>query len=227
MARYKGNAQIGQTYDPTYYAPLDTRQLVYTYSELFIESNWIPAGKTSMNDSNVYNGMIVSVGSDPDTTKNGLYRLFDPDNPGKDDIPDVTKDLSWHKLVEFSELTAYLNSLGGYLLVDTLEERDRLNLDSLREGTEVYVVSLDVSYRLRNRAWVQLSTSSGSNEIATSQKAGIVMVGTGLKIDAEGRLSIDVVGSVIRGETKAVSSGAVYDYIEEKIGDIDSVLSKI
>ena len=182
-----------------------------------------------MDYTNSFNGMIVSVGSDPDVTKNGIYRLFDPEHPGKDDIPDVTKAESWHKLVEFADLQLYLNGIGGYIIVQTVEERNSLSADSLLEGTEVYVVELDISYRWRNNAWVQIPSGSGSGNtsFATKEQAGIVKVGLHLVVDSTGTISVDVVDNVASDEARPVSSKAVYNYVEEKIGDIDAVLSKI
>ena len=101
MSRYRGKAVIANTYDVKYYGPLDTRLLVPTYADLTTESNWTISGYGSI----AYNGMLVIVGSNiEDVSKNGLYRLFDADNPSAKDEPDVTNEANWHKVAETSDL---------------------------------------------------------------------------------------------------------------------------
>lgn len=98
--RYKGKSTLATTYDVKYYGPLDTRFLVPTYADLTNPANWTIDGY----GSNAYNGMIVAVGSnESDPSKNGIYRLFDANNPGAKDEPDVTKEANWHKLAEVDE----------------------------------------------------------------------------------------------------------------------------
>jgi hypothetical protein len=128
MARYTGKTILNQVYNVNEYRPLDTRMLVPTYSDLTLESNWLVKG-----ESNAFNGMIVAVGSNlADTTKNGIYYLFDAKNPGSDDIPDVTKEENWHKLANFEDITglteiiqANANKLAGIetTVVDLINEK--------------------------------------------------------------------------------------------------------
>lgn len=107
MARYTGKSVLKNVYNVSDYHPLDTRMLVPTYADLTLESNWLVNG-----ESNAYNGMIVAVGSNKaDYTKNGIYFLFDKNNPGKDDIPDVTNPDNWHKLASLSELSEVISQL--------------------------------------------------------------------------------------------------------------------
>ena len=102
MSRYKGKATAISTYDVKYYGPYDTRLLVPTYADLLDEANWTIEGY----GSNAYNGMIVAVGSNTDDiSKNGIYRLFDIDNPDTKDIPDVTKESNWHRIAEIELVT--------------------------------------------------------------------------------------------------------------------------
>lgn len=97
MSRYKGKSTLTGTYDVKYYGPLDTRLLVPTYADLTDAANWTIDGY----GSNAYNGMIVAVGSnESDPTKNGIYRLFDAENPGPKDEPDVTKEENWRRIAE-------------------------------------------------------------------------------------------------------------------------------
>jgi hypothetical protein len=120
MARYTGKSVLKNVYNISDYYPLDTRMLVPTYSDLFLADNWQVNGQSS-----VYNGMIVAVGSNKaDLTKNGIYRLFDKNNPGADDEPDITNPESWHKLAELSDLSAIISSLSSLQTeLEKLDER--------------------------------------------------------------------------------------------------------
>lgn len=269
MSRHKGNYTLSTTYDNSYWGPLDSRMLVPTKADLILESNWIPKGQTSHS---AFNGLVTVVAGDPNPSNNGIYRLFDLNNPGASDVPDVTSYDNWHKMVELSDLESLIASLGGgipeapedsaaygrqngqwvavatkldlselaakieqgstvneigYLIVKDIAERDALPTGTMIEGTEVYVNDLDVSYRWKNNAWLQIVTSTSNLEVATKEKLGIVMIGSHLLVDASGRISVDVIDEVIEGDGRPVSSGGVYNYVEGKIGDIDSVLSKI
>lgn len=102
MSRYKGKAVAVSTYDVKYYGPYDTRFLVPTYADLTDEANWTIEGY----GSNAYNGMIVAVGSNTeDISKNGIYRLFDAENPTAKDVPDVTNEANWHRIAEIELVT--------------------------------------------------------------------------------------------------------------------------
>lgn len=102
MSRYKGKAVAISTYDVKYYGPYDTRMLVPTFADLLDESNWTIEGY----GSNAYNGMIVVVGSNTDDiSKNGIYRLFDINNPNPKDEPDVTKEENWHRVADYEPVT--------------------------------------------------------------------------------------------------------------------------
>ena len=114
----------------------------------------------------------------------------------------------------------------GYIIVKNLEERNNLPTGTLIEGTEVYVNDLDVSYRWKNGTWVQL-VSGTNNPIASADSLGLVKIGSHLLVDASGKISVEVIDEVLKGEKRPVSSGGVYSYVEGKIGDIDAVLSKI
>lgn len=102
MSRYKGKSTLTGTYDVKYYGPLDTRLLVPTYADLTDAANWTIDGY----GSNAYNGMIVVVGANTsDPSKNGIYRLFDANNPGAKDEPDVTNEANWRRIAEIELVT--------------------------------------------------------------------------------------------------------------------------
>lgn len=78
--------------------PLDAKTLVKTYAELLNVSTW-----TKQVDGEdllvAYNGMIVAVWlNKDDTSKNGLYFLFDPLVTTALKKPDVTVESNWHRL---------------------------------------------------------------------------------------------------------------------------------
>lgn len=103
MGRYTGKVIMPNTYNVKYYGPLDTRLLVPTYDDLTLASNWTINGY----GSTAYNGMIVAVGSDvEDTSRNGVYYLFDINKPKASDEPDVTSASNWHKLATLDDLEA-------------------------------------------------------------------------------------------------------------------------
>ena len=78
--------------------PLDSKSLVKTYAELLDTNTWTNQldGKDVFT---AYNGMIVAVWlNKDDTSKNGIYFLFDPLVTTALKKPDVTKESNWHRL---------------------------------------------------------------------------------------------------------------------------------
>ena len=74
--------------------PLDTKSLVKTYAELMDVSTW-----TKDSTFVAYNGMIVAVWlNKDDTSKNGVYFLFDPAITNVRTNPDVTNESNWHRI---------------------------------------------------------------------------------------------------------------------------------
>lgn len=87
--------------------PLDAKELVKTYAELLNPDTWLISGKTT-----AYNGMVTSVWlNKEDTTKNGVYFLFDPAVTSALKTPDVTNESNWHKLMELSDISEFTNRL--------------------------------------------------------------------------------------------------------------------
>ena len=74
--------------------PLDAKSLVKTYAELLDTNTWLVEGVNS-----AYNGMITAVWmNNTDTSKNGVYFLFDSKITTARGTPDVTDESNWHKL---------------------------------------------------------------------------------------------------------------------------------
>lgn len=111
MARVKGKFTIDTNYDISVRKPFDARTLVPSYADLTNRDNW-----TIDNKIIAFNGLVVSVADAADTTKNGMYFLFDPNCTTTIKSPDVTKEENWHKLSENSDINKILEELQ---LIDT------------------------------------------------------------------------------------------------------------
>lgn len=195
MAREKGIFNVAANYEPLIGRPFDARQLVKYKSDLTDIDSWVDGKKY------LYDGMFVSVAGDT-PENNGLYIL-------KNRLK-FQEESSWVKLAEEPSL----DKMGGFLVVQTLEERNEL--DELSNGTHVYVVDLDVTYIWKNNKWVQKSGNIDVEEIA----------GTHLFV-IDGKLAVDATNVVEKGSTKLVTSGAVFDHVEDIVGDIEDVLERI
>lgn len=87
--------------------PLDSKSLVKTYAELFNINTW-----TKEDTLIAYNGMIVAVWlNKADTTKNGIYFLFDAAVTTALKKPDVTNEANWHKLASLEDLSGLTDQL--------------------------------------------------------------------------------------------------------------------
>ena len=106
MARVKGMVARSSNYEVSVKKPLDARSLVKTYEDLTLESNWLIDGK-----SVAYNGMLVAVANTSDTSKNGLYFLFDIECTTSLKSPDVTSEANWLKIGETSEIGDFVERI--------------------------------------------------------------------------------------------------------------------
>ena len=83
---------ISNQYKYTGRGPLDAKSLVKDYASLLNKSNWTADG-TENGNIIAYNGMITAVWlNKDDTTKNGVYILFDPLVTTALKKPDVTNE---------------------------------------------------------------------------------------------------------------------------------------
>lgn len=98
MARVRGSIPFSSNYEASISKPMDARMLVPSYNDLLDNSNWL----TSKNTPCCFNGMLVAVANTSDTSKNGLYMLFDKDNARK---PNVTIETNWIKIGETSDIS--------------------------------------------------------------------------------------------------------------------------
>ena len=94
--------------------PIDSKSLVKTYTELLDSSTWTK--QIDNTDTFIaYNGMIVAVWlNKEDTSKNGIYFLYDPLVTSALKKPDVTVESNWIRLdqsSDVSDLILRLNSV--------------------------------------------------------------------------------------------------------------------
>ena len=85
--------------------PLDAKSLVKTYAELLLTETWqVETGGRKVNGA--YNGLITAVWlNKADTSKNGVYYLYDDSVATVLSTPDVTNAANWHKLADIDALT--------------------------------------------------------------------------------------------------------------------------
>jgi hypothetical protein len=72
MARNQGTFNFAANFEGTAKAPIDARQVVGTYADLTNTSTWNQSGNVWLFD-----GAMVAVANDPDSSKNGIYFLKD------------------------------------------------------------------------------------------------------------------------------------------------------
>jgi len=111
--------------------PLDAKSLVKTYAELLDTATWTVA--VDGTDTFVaYNSMIVGVWlNKEDTSKNGIYFLFDPAVTSALKKPDVTNEANWHRL-DNTDLASSLSAIDERLAA--LEEDSDVLTYGYRSG---------------------------------------------------------------------------------------------
>lgn len=121
--------KTGKQYLYTGRGPLDPKALVNTYSQLLDASTW-----TEGTSIIAYNGMITAVWLDPDTSKNGIYFLHDPQITSKWQSPNVEDSANWHKLGELDNLPGLTDQL------KTIEENiaeAQSNIEDLQKSATI------------------------------------------------------------------------------------------
>lgn len=89
--------------------PLDAKALVKTYAELLDPNTWTIDGILT-----AYNGMITAVWlNKEDTSKNGVYCLFDSAVTSAVKAPDVTNEVNWRKLCSISEISGITEQISS------------------------------------------------------------------------------------------------------------------
>lgn len=122
--------------------PLDARSVVRTYADLTTAETW-----TYDNTLVAYNGMLVAVYLDSDSTRNGIYYLFDPTVTKPINKPTVTNEDNWHKLSDADGLVDKLIALSDRITALEEEESDvitygyRKDFPSVGEINKMYVAA--------------------------------------------------------------------------------------
>lgn len=167
---------ISDQYKYTGRGPFDAKALVKDYATLLSKSTWTADGTA---DGNIiaYNGMITAVWlNKDDTTKNGVYFLFDPLVTSTVKKPDVTVESNWHKFAELSDLTALSEQLAA---MNTELAGIKTRLEAL-EADKV-IIRRDNEYNYRQK-------TPANNEICLVDVPGQglrVKIGDGEKTFAE------------------------------------------
>lgn len=121
--------------------PLDSKSLVKTYAELLDTSTW-----TSQVDGKdvfvAYNGMIVAVWlNKDDTSKNGLYFLYDPQVTSAIKKPDVTNEAYWHRLDKAENAGEEISRI---IAIETEVEEIKTNITDLEDSQSESFESRDL-----------------------------------------------------------------------------------
>jgi hypothetical protein len=148
---------ISDQYRYTGKGPFDAKSLIKTYAALLDPSTWEVSGKVA-----AYNGMLTSVWlNKDDTTKNGVYILFDPAVTGATKTPDVANEANWHKLAELSDVSALAEQLAA--------------INSELTGIKTRLATLEsdkVAIRRNNDYNYKLDDIPNNNEICLVDVAG-------------------------------------------------------
>lgn len=115
-----------------------------------------------------------------------------------------------------------------YTICNTISDRDAIPTANRFSGMLAYVVDLDALYRWTGSAWVQILDQSTFVRLITSIDGMFSQVFNSDHFTIiNSKVSLNLSSNVTDGEEKAISSNAVFDYVEEKIGVIEDVLSDI
>ena len=115
-----------------------------------------------------------------------------------------------------------------YTICNTISDRDAIPAANRFSGMLAYVVDLDALYRWTGSAWVQILDQSTFVRLITSIDGMFSQVFNSDHFTIiNSKVSLNLSSNVTDGEEKAISSNAVFDYVEEKIGVIEDVLSDI
>lgn len=139
MSRYRGVFNQSSNYEPLIAAPLDARTVVEFKSDLTNPTTWTIASSTPY----LFNGLLVCVTNDLDTSLNGLYILIDADN--------YTSDDSWRKVADIRDIDALNERIdqitgggaGGAVQVEALANLPNVG----SENTVYFVKNENATYR--------------------------------------------------------------------------------
>ena len=149
-------------YEASFRKPFDARMLVPSYAALTVIDNW-----KANEEVNAFNGMLVAVADETDSTNTGIYYLFDPtctNAASADSIPNVEDINNWHKIAELTEvntLSERLTEVEGALSEAGLSEAEvtaliNTQIESLRtEVANSGFLTADALTGYATEAWVE------------------------------------------------------------------------
>lgn len=132
MARVRGELNATSNYEVQVKKPFDARMLVPSYDDLLLKDNWVKDGTIPI----VYNGMIVAVANTTDTSKNGIYFLFDATVTGRKS-PDVTNEANWIKVGETADISDFAERVTA-IETELASIKDRLDALETKSDVETY-----------------------------------------------------------------------------------------
>lgn len=137
---------------------------------------------------------------------------------------------------------------GGYVVVQTVQERNTIPAGVLVDGMPVYVSGMKLLYRYQKEGnkWIvepgfDVSNLSTDNTLEVKERqndqgetekylaVNIPQVTEAVKesLDLDSLITALVSQTVSEGDTNPVSGGAVYTYIADTLGDIQDILEDI
>lgn len=123
--------------------PSDVKALVKTFTELTSLETWT----TKQGSFNAYNGMITAVWlNKDDTTKNGVYLLFDPEVTNTIKKPDVTNPDNWHKFANVEDVAQISNQI-----LSIQEELTSVNSKVAALEKDKVVITRDNEYNYKQK----------------------------------------------------------------------------
>jgi hypothetical protein len=149
-------------YEASVRKPFDARMLVPSYAALTFIDNW-----KANEEVNAFNGMLVAVADETDSTNTGIYYLFDPtctDAASANSIPNVEDINNWHKIAELTDVNAIserLTEIEGALAGAGLSEAEVTALidkqieDLRAEITKSGFLTADALTGYATEAWVE------------------------------------------------------------------------
>lgn len=123
------------------------------------------------------------------------------------------------------DVVTYINNIvnnqikPGYVVVNTLEDRNNIALIDRIEGLHVYVNALENVYLWSENSWQQ--------QPKPIVDLSDIIAGVHLIVNKEGKLEVYTADKIEKNNPNLATSGLVYDYVEGTLGTIEDVLTNI
>ena len=141
--------------------PLDSKSLVKTYAELLNINTW-----TKEDTLVAYNGMIVAVWlNKDDTSKNGIYFLFDPNVTTAIKKPDVANEANWHRFADISDIVDLSNKINSCSEAIASEQARAEAVEAALDGKIAEALQAAKDYADENDADTQYDDTALANRV--------------------------------------------------------------